>query len=50
MLGRFACTTDDNVAVIMQVQFPRQYNPGPHVALMFGYKGRKKGVIVFVMS
>lgn len=27
MPGRFVCTTDDNTAVIMQVQFPREYNP-----------------------
>lgn len=28
MLSRSVCTTDDNIAVIMQVQFPREYNPG----------------------
>lgn len=33
MLGRFVCTADDNIAVIMQVQFLQEYNPVFHVVL-----------------
>lgn len=36
MLGRFVCSTDDNIAVIMQVQFPREYSPRLQVVCSFG--------------
>lgn len=48
MLDRFVSTEDDNIAVIMQVQFPREYNPGFHVVCMFQsirYKGSIKCAI-----
>ncbi len=49
-LDRFVCTTDDNIAVIMQVQFLRKYNPGFHVVYTFQstrYKGSIKCAIAF---
>lgn len=48
MLGRFVCTTDDNIAVTMQVQFPTEYNHVFHVVCMFQslrYEGSIKCVI-----
>lgn len=33
MLCRFVRATDNNSAVIMQVQFPKEYNPVFHIIL-----------------